>query len=72
MFIILGAPVQSKKNQSTEHQKLKQLVSKNVNRSVENEIRSRAKEGLINLSKAQQAVAKQHKDKAPGASTSQQ
>lgn len=40
------------------------MVSKNVNRSVEEEIRSRAKEGHINLSKAQQAVAKQQKEKA--------
>lgn len=47
-----------------EQQKIKQIVSKNVNKSVEKEIRSRAKEGQINLSKAQLAVAKHHKDKA--------
>lgn len=47
-----------------EQQKIKQIVSKNVNKSVEKEMRSRAKEGQINLSKAQLAVAKHHKDKA--------
>lgn len=34
-----------------------------MNRSVEEEMRKRATEGLINLSKAQQAVAKEHKEK---------
>lgn len=37
-------------------------MSKSVNKSVEEEMRKRAKEGQINLSKAQQAVAKHHKD----------
>lgn len=46
------------------------MVSKNVNRSVEEEIRSRAKEGHINLSKAQQAVAKQQKEKASASQAS--
>lgn len=64
MNTFLDAPIQSKKQQFTEHQKLKQLVTKNVNRSVEEEIRARAKEGTLNLSKAQQAVAKQQKDQA--------
>lgn len=68
-FSFSDAPIQSKKQQFTEQQKLKQIVSKNVNRAVEDEIRSRAKEGHINLSKAQQAVAKQHKEMA-GCSTS--
>ncbi|XP_031635176.1 uncharacterized protein LOC116348334 [Contarinia nasturtii] len=58
-----NAPIQPKKQQFTEQQKLKQMVSKNVNRVVEDEIRGRAKEGHINLSKAQQAVAKQQKEK---------
>lgn len=66
MISISDAPIQSKKTQFTEQQKLKQMVSKNVNRAVEEEIRGRAKEGHINLSKAQQAVAKQHKEKASG------
>lgn len=63
------APIQSKKTQFTEQQKLKQIVSKNVNRAAENEIRGRAKEGHINLSKAQEAVAKQHKEQASCSST---
>lgn len=38
------------------------MITKTVNRSMEDEMRSRAKEGHVNLSKAQQAVAKHHKD----------
>lgn len=59
----LGAPIQPKKHKFAEQQKLKQIVSKSVNKSVEEEMRKRAKEGQINLSKAQQAVAKYHKEK---------
>lgn len=59
-----------KKQKFAESQKLKQIVTKNVNRSVEQEIRSRAKQGKINLSKAQQAVAKHHRDKAAQTATS--
>lgn len=68
----LDAPIQAKKQKFAEAQKLKQLVSKNVNKSMEAELRTRAKEGQINLSKAQQAVAKYHKEKeqAPSASAS--
>lgn len=39
-------------------------MSKSVNKSVEEEMRKRAKEGQLNLSKAQLAVAKHHKDKS--------
>lgn len=46
-------------------------MSKNVNKSVEAEIRSRAVEGRINLSKAQEAVAKMHKEKASAAAASE-
>lgn len=60
---VLDAPIQPKKQQFSEHQKLKQMVSKNVNRIAEQEIRGRAKQGQINLSKAQQAVATQQKEK---------
>ncbi|CAD7006055.1 unnamed protein product [Ceratitis capitata] len=49
-------------------------ISKTVNKSVENELRSRAVEGQIKLSKAQEAVAKHHQAKAaeagPSTSTS--
>lgn len=61
---ITGAPIQPKKHKFAEQQKLKQIVSKSVNKSVEEEMRKRAKEGQINLSKAQQAVAKHHKGKS--------
>lgn len=61
--ITTGAPIQPKKHKFAEQQKLKQIVSKSVNKSVEEEMRKRAKEGQINLSKAQQAVAKHHKGK---------
>lgn len=39
------------------------MVSKSVNKSMETEMRQRATEGTINLSKAQQAVVKMHKEK---------
>lgn len=57
-----GCPIQSKKNKFAEAGKLKSMITKTVNRSMEDEMRSRAKEGHVNLSKAQQAVAKHHKD----------
>lgn len=66
---ITGAPIQPKKHKFAEQQKLKQIVSKSVNKSVEEEMRKRAKEGQINLSKAQQAVAKHHKDKSEAVKT---
>lgn len=37
-------------------------MTKNVNRNAEQEIRQLAVEGKLNLSKAQQAVAKHHKE----------
>ncbi|XP_037032449.1 uncharacterized protein LOC119071615 [Bradysia coprophila] len=63
------APIQPKKHKFAEQQKLKQIVSKSVNKSVEQEMRSRAKEGHLNLSKAQLAVAKHHKDKSDAVKT---
>lgn len=70
-FVQLDAPIQAKKAKFAEQQKLKQLVSKNVNRNVEQEIRQRASEGHLNLSKAQQAVAKHHQEVAPSTSSNQ-
>ncbi|KAM7355809.1 uncharacterized protein ACRADG_001758 [Cochliomyia hominivorax] len=60
----LNAPIQPKKAKFNENQKIKQAISKTLNKTVENEIRSRAMEGHINLSKAQQAVAKHNKNVA--------
>ncbi|XP_055855105.1 uncharacterized protein LOC129918532 [Episyrphus balteatus] len=59
-----NAPIQAKKNKFNENQKIKQVITKNVNKSVEHELRGRATEGNINLSKAQEAVAKHHKSQA--------
>ncbi|XP_050335518.1 UPF0390 protein zgc136864 [Bactrocera neohumeralis] len=59
-----NAPIQPKKAKFNEQQKIKNAISKTVNKSVENELRSRAVEGQIKLSKAQEAVAKYHQAKA--------
>lgn len=66
-MLLSGAPIQPKKHKFAEQQKLKQIVSKSVNKSVEEEMRKRAKEGQLNLSKAQLAVSKHHKDKSEAA-----
>lgn len=63
-FFQIGAPIQAKKQKFAEQQKLKQLVTKNVNKNVEQEIRQRATDGQINLSKAQQAVVKHHQERS--------
>lgn len=57
---IVDAPIQAKKAKFQEVQKIKQMISKVVNKSVEEEIRSRAREGTRNYSKAQEAVAQHH------------
>lgn len=43
------------------------MISKSVNKNVESELRSRAHEGYIQLSKAQEAVAKHHATQAAAA-----
>ncbi|XP_073840939.1 uncharacterized protein [Musca autumnalis] len=63
-----NAPIQAKKSKFNEHQKIKQAISKTLNKSVEEEIRSRAREGHLNLSKAQEAVAKHNKNVEPSTS----
>ncbi|XP_055923947.1 uncharacterized protein LOC129954216 [Eupeodes corollae] len=63
-----NAPIQPKKNKFNENQKIKHVITKNVNKSVEHELRGRATEGNINLSKAQEAVAKHHQS-LPSTST---
>lgn len=72
MFCSSDAPIQSKKAKFVESQKLKQMVTKNVNRSVETEIRSRAVTEHKNLSNAQKAVAKMHKKDEPSTSKQNQ
>jgi exoribonuclease R len=44
-----------------EAEKLKAMVTKTVNKKIEVEMRHRAVEGKINISKAQEAVVKYHK-----------
>nr|XP_023026503.1 UPF0390 protein UM03986 [Leptinotarsa decemlineata] len=50
-------PIKPKKKQHEESQKLKQIISKNINKKIEEEVRARASGGQQKLSKAQQAVA---------------
>ncbi|KAH8324650.1 hypothetical protein KR067_002927 [Drosophila pandora] len=61
------APIQAKKAKFNETQKIKAVISKSVNKNVESELRSRAHEGYIQLSKAQEAVAKHHASQAAAA-----
>ncbi|KAB0792482.1 hypothetical protein PPYR_14441 [Photinus pyralis] len=60
-----NCPIKPKKQKHQEAQKLKQVVTKSVNKSVEEEMRSRAYEGKRPLSKAQEAVANYHKEMGP-------
>ncbi|XP_053685191.1 uncharacterized protein LOC128734842 [Sabethes cyaneus] len=59
-----NVPIQSKKHKFQESHKLKQAVSKTVNRKNEDEIRKLVYEGQKNLSQAQQAVIEHHKRQA--------
>ncbi|XP_067643906.1 uncharacterized protein [Eurosta solidaginis] len=59
-----NAPIQPKKTKFNEQQKIKHAISKTVNKSVESELRSRAMQGELKMSRAQEAVAKHHKTKA--------
>ncbi|XP_058829491.1 uncharacterized protein LOC131688896 [Topomyia yanbarensis] len=67
-----NAPIQSKKHKFYEAHKLKQAVTKTVNKKNEDEIRKLVYDGQKNLSQAQQAVSEHHKRQANGfgASTS--
>ncbi|KAJ8926324.1 hypothetical protein NQ314_021309 [Rhamnusium bicolor] len=55
-----NCPIQSKKKQHEETQKIKQIISKTVNKAVEEEIRARAISNKKPLSIAQKAVADHH------------
>lgn len=59
-------PIQPKKKGMVEAKKLKQIVHKTVNKSVEEEIRAIASQESKNLSKAQQAIAEHNRKGAPG------
>lgn len=54
-------PIKPKKNKIEEAQKIKRVISKSLNKAVEDEMRSRACSSNKNLSKAQEAVAAYNK-----------
>ncbi|XP_018573295.1 uncharacterized protein LOC108912533 [Anoplophora glabripennis] len=60
-----NCPIKPKKKQHDETQKLKQIVSKAVNKTVEQEIRTRAMGNQKKLSKVQEAVAKHQSKPKP-------
>ncbi|KAF2905236.1 hypothetical protein ILUMI_00960 [Ignelater luminosus] len=51
-----NCPIQPKKKKLEESQKIKQNLTKALNKAVEEEMRSRAYEGTKKLSKAEEAV----------------
>ncbi|XP_035898906.1 uncharacterized protein LOC118506205 [Anopheles stephensi] len=56
-----NAPIQSKKHKFEEAHKLKQVITKTVNKKNEDDIRKVAYEGQKNLSQAQLAVQEHHR-----------
>lgn len=50
-------PIKPKKKRFEEAHKLKQIITKTVNKAVEDEMRARATDGKTKLSKIQEAVA---------------
>ena len=56
--IFIDKPIKPKKQKNDAAKKLKNIVSKNVNKIMEEEMRNRANPGQGPLSKAQQAVVK--------------
>lgn len=65
--VVSDRPIKPKKKAFEEAHKLKKLITKTVNKAVEEEIRSRASDGNKTLSKAQQFVAA-HSSSKPSAS----
>ncbi|XP_050081086.1 uncharacterized protein LOC126568621 [Anopheles maculipalpis] len=59
-----NAPIQSKKHKFEEAHKLKQVITKTVNKKNEDDIRKVAYEGQTNLSQAQLAVLEHHRKQA--------
>lgn len=57
-----NCPVKSKKDKTQEAQKLKQMVTKTLNKAIEEDLRAKVQTN-VNLSKAQEAVAKYHTNK---------
>ncbi|KAJ8981689.1 hypothetical protein NQ317_003410 [Molorchus minor] len=50
-LVFLDRPIQPKKDKLEKIQKIKQIISKTVNKAVEEEIRNRAKSGQTNFSR---------------------
>uniref|UniRef100_T1H0Y7 Uncharacterized protein n=1 Tax=Megaselia scalaris TaxID=36166 RepID=T1H0Y7_MEGSC len=69
-FLQLDAPIQAKKTKFTENQKIKEAISRSVNKNMENELRGRANDSVTRISSAQKAVADHHKAKAAQAESS--
>uniref|UniRef100_A0A182WEL2 Uncharacterized protein n=1 Tax=Anopheles minimus TaxID=112268 RepID=A0A182WEL2_9DIPT len=59
-----NAPIQSKKHKFEEAHKLKQVITKTVNKKNEEDIRKVAYEGQTKLSQAQLAVQEHHRKQA--------
>lgn len=63
-FVCADAPIQSKKHKFEEAHKLKQVITKTVNKKNEDDIRKVAYEGQTKLSQAQLAVQEHHRKQA--------
>lgn len=59
IILFLDCPIKPKKQKNSEVNKFKKMITKTVNKAVEEEIRNRALPSK-NLSKIQEAVAKQN------------
>ncbi|XP_053670145.1 uncharacterized protein LOC128720496 [Anopheles nili] len=66
-----NAPIQSKKHKFEEAHKLKQVITRTVNKKNEEEMRKIVYEGQTNLSQAQLAVQEHHRKQAQNTSASE-
>ncbi|XP_050096546.1 uncharacterized protein LOC126578236 [Anopheles aquasalis] len=66
-----NAPIQSKKHKFQEDHKLKQAITRTVNKKNEEDIRKIAYEGQTKLSQAQIAVQEHHRKQAQQQSSSE-
>lgn len=70
LILIPDAPIKSKKHKFEEAHKIKQAITKALNKKNEEELKSRAISTGQKFSLAQQAVAKHHQKIEDAASTS--
>ncbi|XP_058054043.1 uncharacterized protein LOC131205805 [Anopheles bellator] len=66
-----NAPIQSKKHKFLEDHKLKQAITRTVNKKNEEDLRKVAYEGQTKLSAAQIAVQEHHRKQAQSAASSE-